>query len=124
MTTAAADRPQLKEPHGHGTAQAALAAAGRVFNIVDSVKGIGPVIATEVLITTTRARYSSGKYKGKSKVINKANKKANGPRGSQGRLCGIVPVRALFYNGAMSAIQPRRRSESQRNQRILPLESR
>ena len=100
MTTAAADRPQLKEPHGHGTAQAALAAAGRVFNIVDSVKGIGPVIATEVLITTARARHSSGKYKGKSKVINKAN------------------------NKAMSAIQPRRRSELQRNQRILPLESR
>ena len=33
--------------------------------------------------------HSSGKYKGKSKVSNKANKK----------------VKALFHNGAMSAIQ-------------------
>ena len=89
---------------------------------VDSVKGIGPVIATEVLITTNefkaagdpdindpkkyvcgwRSTYSgfapfehscgsppAGKYKGKSKVSNKANKK----------------VKALFHNGAMSAIQ-------------------
>ena len=84
---------------------------------VDSVKGIGPVIATEVLITTNEfkaagdpditdpkkyACYSgfapfehscgsppAGKYKGKSKVSNKANKK----------------VKALFHNGAMSAIQ-------------------
>ena len=89
--TAAADRPQLKE----------------LFDIVDSVKGIGPVIATEVLITTNEfkdisdpqkyacysgfapSEHSSGKYKGKSKVSNKANKK----------------VKALFHNGAMSAIQ-------------------
>ena len=89
---------------------------------VDSVKGIGSVIATEVLITTNefkaagdpditdpkkyvcgwRFTYSgfapfehscgsppAGKYKGKSKVSNKANKK----------------VKALFHNGAMSAIQ-------------------
>ena len=84
---------------------------------VDSVKGIGPVIATEVLITTNELKaagdpditdpkkyvcgwrstysgfapfeHSSGKYKGKSKVSNKANKK----------------VKALFHNGAMSAIQ-------------------
>ena len=74
---------------------------------VDSVKGIGPVIATEVLITTNEFKditdskkyacysgfapfeHSSGKYKGKSKVSNKANKK----------------VKALFHNGAMSAIQ-------------------
>ena len=93
-----------------------------LFDIVDSVKGIGPVIATEVLITTNelkaagdpditdpkkyvcgwRSTYSgfapfehssgsppAGKYKGKSKVSNKANKK----------------VKALFHNGAMSAIQ-------------------
>jgi transposase len=79
---------------------------------VDSVKGIVPVIATEVLITTNEFKditdpkkyacgwrstysgfapfeHSSGKYKGKSKVSNKANKK----------------VKALFHNGAMSAIQ-------------------
>ena len=83
-----------------------------LFDIVDSIKGIGPVIATEVLITTNEfkditdpkkyACYSgfapfehscgsppAGKYKGKSKVSNKANKK----------------VKALFHNGAMSAIQ-------------------
>jgi transposase len=78
-----------------------------LFDIVDSVKGIGPVIATEVLITTNEFKditdpkkyacysgfapfeHSSGKYKGKSKVSNKANKK----------------VKALFHNGAMSAIQ-------------------
>jgi len=78
-----------------------------LFYIVDSVKGIGPVIATEVLITTNEFKditdpkkyacysgfapfeHSSGKYKGKSKVSNKANKK----------------VKALFHNGAMSAIQ-------------------
>lgn len=36
MLTAAADRPHLKE----------------LFDIVDSVKGIGQVIATEILITT------------------------------------------------------------------------
>ncbi len=79
---------------------------------VDSVKGIGLVIATEVLITTNEFKaagdpdindpkkyacysgfapfeHSCGKYKGKSKVSNKANKK----------------VKALFHNGAMSAIQ-------------------
>ena len=84
---------------------------------VDSVKGIGPVIATEVLITTNELKaagdpditdpkkyacYSgfapfehssgsppAGKYKGKSRISNKANKK----------------VKALFHNGAMSAIQ-------------------
>ena len=90
-TTAAADRPALKE----------------LFEIIESVKGIGPVIATEVLITTNEFKdiddpkkyacysgfapfeHSSGKYKGKSKVSNKANKK----------------VKALFHNGAMSAIQ-------------------
>ena len=78
-----------------------------LFDIVDSVKGIGPVIATEVLITTNEFKditdpkkyacysgfapfeHSSGKYKGKSRVSNKANKK----------------VKALFHNGAMSAIQ-------------------
>ncbi len=78
-----------------------------LFDIVDSVKGIGPVIATEILITTNEFKdindpkkyacysgfapfeHSSGKYKGKSKVSNKANKK----------------VKALFHNGAMSAIQ-------------------
>ncbi len=78
-----------------------------LFDIVDSVKGIGAVIATEVLITTNEFKditdpkkyacysgfapfeHSSGKYKGKSKVSNKANKK----------------VKALFHNGAMAAIQ-------------------
>lgn len=78
-----------------------------LFEIVGSVKGIGPVIATEVLITTNEFKdindpkkyacysgfapfeHSSGKYKGRSKVSNKANKK----------------VKALFHNGAMSAIQ-------------------
>ena len=78
-----------------------------LFEIIESVKGIGPVIATEVLITTNEFKdiddpkkyacysgfapfeHSSGKYKGKSKVSNKANKK----------------VKALFHNGAMSAIQ-------------------
>ena len=76
---------------------------------VDSVKGIE---STEVLITTNEFKavgdpditdpkkyacysafapfeHSCGKYKGKSKVSNKANKK----------------VKALFHNGAMSAIQ-------------------
>lgn len=79
----------------------------QLFDTVDSVKGIGPVIATEVLITTNEFKditdpkkyacysgfapfeRSSGKYKGKSKVSNKANKK----------------VKALLHNGAMSAIQ-------------------
>ncbi len=89
---------------------------------IDSVKVIGPVIATEVLITTNefkaadnpditdpkkytcgwRSAYSgfapfehscgsppASKYKGKSRVRNKANKK----------------VKTLFHNGAMSAIQ-------------------
>ena len=84
---------------------------------VDSVKGIGPVITIEVLITTNEFKaagdpditdpkkhtcglrstysgfapfeHSSGKYKGKSIVSNKANKK----------------MKALFHNGAMSAIQ-------------------
>jgi transposase len=78
-----------------------------LFDIVDSVKGIGQVIATEVLITTNEFKdicdskkyacyagfapfeHSSGKYKGKPKVSNKANKK----------------VKALFHNAAMSAIQ-------------------
>jgi transposase len=78
-----------------------------LFDIVDSVKGIGQVIATEVLITTNEFKdiddpkkyacyagfapfeHSSGKYKGKAKVSNKANKK----------------VKALFHNAAMSAIQ-------------------
>ena len=78
-----------------------------LFDIVDSVKGIGQVIATEVIITTNEFKdindpkkyacyagfapfeHSSGKYKGKAKVSNKANKK----------------VKSLFHNGAMSAIQ-------------------
>jgi transposase len=78
-----------------------------LFDIVDSVKGIGQVIATEILITTNEFKdindpkkyacysgfapfeHSSGKYKGKSKDSNKANKK----------------VKALFHNAAMSAIQ-------------------
>ena len=78
-----------------------------LFTIVKSVKGVGPVIATEVLITTNEFKdinnpkkyacysgfapfeHSSGKYKGKSKTSNKANKK----------------VKALFHNGAMAAIQ-------------------
>jgi transposase len=78
-----------------------------LFDIVDSVKGIGKVIATEILITTNEFKdisdpkkyacyggfapfeQSSGKYKGKAKVSNKANKK----------------VKALLHNAAMSAIQ-------------------
>ena len=42
-----------------------------------------------LLIIKSQQVYSSGQYKGKSKVSNKANKK----------------VKALFHNGAMSAIQ-------------------
>jgi transposase len=78
-----------------------------LFDIVDSVKGIGQVIATEILITTNEFKdindpkkyacysglapfeQSSGKYKGKAKVSNKANKK----------------VKALLHNAAMAAIQ-------------------
>lgn len=78
-----------------------------LFDIVDSVKGIGQVIATEIIITTNEFKdindpkkyacysgfapflQSSGKYKGKAKVSNKANKK----------------VKALLHNAAMSAIQ-------------------
>lgn len=90
-----------------GTLIEADAQLKELFDIVDSVKGIGQVIATEVLITTNEFKdirdskkyacyagfapfeHSSGKYKGKSKVSNKANKK----------------VKALFHNAAMSAIQ-------------------
>jgi len=79
----------------------------QLYDIVKSVKGIGPVIATEVIIVTNEFKsidqpkklachvgvvpfvYASGKYKGKAKTSNKANKK----------------LKALFHNGAMSAIQ-------------------
>ena len=117
--TAAADRPQLKE----------------LFDIVESVKGIGPVIAIEVLITTNEFKaagvpdindpkkytcgwrstysgfapfeHSSGKYKGKSKVSNKANKK----------------VKALFHNGAMSAIQRGRPVIAKKSKNIINVKS-
>ena len=84
---------------------------------VDSVKGIRPVVATEVLITTNEFKAAgdlditdtkkyacyggfapfehscgslpAGKYKGKSKVSNKANKK----------------VKALLHNAPVSAVQ-------------------
>ena len=83
-----------------------------LYEYVQSVKGIGPAIATELLIITAgRPRnefktitdpkklachagvvpfvYSSGQYRGKAKTSNKANK----------------PLKALLHNGAMSAIQ-------------------
>jgi len=78
-----------------------------LFELIESVKGIGPVIATEILIITnefkdiTEAKkfachagvvpfeHQSGKYKGRSKTSNKANKK----------------FKALLHNGAASAIQ-------------------
>ena len=47
------------------------------------------VTVASLPLTGPPARHSLGKYKGKSKVSNKANKK----------------VKALFHNGAMSAIQ-------------------
>ena len=78
-----------------------------LFELIESVKGIGPVIATEILIITNEFKdlndakkfachagvvpfeHQSGKYKGRSKTSNKANKK----------------LKALLHNGAMSAIQ-------------------
>ena len=78
-----------------------------LYDLVESVKGIGPVIATEILIVTNEFKsidqpkklachvgvvpftYASGKYKGKAKTSNKANKQ----------------LKALLHNGAMSAIQ-------------------
>lgn len=78
-----------------------------LFELIESVKGIGPVIATEIIIITNEFKditdakkfachagvvpfeHSSGKYKGRAKTSNKANKK----------------LKALLHNGAMSAIQ-------------------
>ncbi|WP_026308686.1 IS110 family transposase [Spirosoma spitsbergense] len=78
-----------------------------LYGYVQSVKGIGPAIATELLIITNEFKaitdpkklachagvvpfvYSSGQYRGKAKTSNKANK----------------PLKALLHNGAMSAIQ-------------------
>lgn len=78
-----------------------------LYEYVESVKGVGPAIATELLIITNEFKditdpkklachagvvpfvYSSGQYKGKAKTSNKANK----------------PLKALLHNGAMSAIQ-------------------
>lgn len=63
-----------------------------LYNLIESVKGVGPAIATEILIVTNEFKnitdpkkfachagvvpfvYSSGQYKGKSKTSNKANK--------------------------------------------------
>lgn len=78
-----------------------------LYGYVQSVKGIGPAIATELLIVTNEFKtitdpkklachagvvpfvHSSGQYRGKAKTSNKANK----------------PLKALLHNGAMSAIQ-------------------
>jgi transposase len=78
-----------------------------LYEFIESVKGVGPAIATEILIVTNEFKtindpkkfachagvvpfnYSSGQYKGKSKTSNKANKQ----------------LKALLHNGAMSAIQ-------------------
>jgi transposase len=78
-----------------------------IYSYIESVKSIGPVITAEVIITTNEFKniddpkkyacyagfapfaHSSGKYKGKSKVSQKANKK----------------VKALFHNAAMTAIR-------------------
>lgn len=78
-----------------------------LFEYIESVKGIGPAIATEILISTNEFKNitdpkkfachagvvpfenQSGKYKGRSRTSNKANKQ----------------LKALLHNGAMSAIQ-------------------
>ena len=78
-----------------------------IYGYIESVKAIGPVIAAEIIITTNEFKnindpkkyacyagfapfaHSSGKYKGKSKVSQKANKK----------------VKVLFHNAAMTAIR-------------------
>lgn len=78
-----------------------------LYEFIESVKGVGPAIATEIIIVTNEFKaindpkklachagvvpfnYSSGQYKGKSKTSNKANKQ----------------LKALLHNGAMSAIQ-------------------
>lgn len=78
-----------------------------LYELIESVKGVGPAIATEILIITNEFKnisdpkkfachagvvpfsYSSGQYKGKAKTSNKANKK----------------LKALLHNGARSAIQ-------------------
>lgn len=78
-----------------------------LYGYVQSVKGIGPAIATELLIITNEFKnitdpkklachagvvpfvYSSGQYRGKAKTSNKANK----------------ALKALLHTGAMSAIQ-------------------
>jgi transposase len=78
-----------------------------LYDFIESVKGIGPAIATEIIIVTNEFKnindpkkfachagvvpfhYSSGQYKGKAKTSNKANKQ----------------LKALLHNGAMSAIQ-------------------
>lgn len=78
-----------------------------LYELIESVKGVGPVIATEILIVTNEFKnindpkkfachagvvpftYSSGQYKGKAKTSNKANKQ----------------LKSLLHNGARSAIQ-------------------
>ena len=78
-----------------------------LYGYIQSVKGIGPAIATELIIITNEFKaitdpkklachagvvpfvHSSGQYRGKAKTSNKANK----------------PLKALLHNGAMSAIQ-------------------
>jgi hypothetical protein len=66
-----------------------------LYEFIESVKGIGPAIATEIIIVTNEFKninepkkfachagvvpfnYSSGQYKGKAKTSNKANKQLN-----------------------------------------------
>lgn len=78
-----------------------------LYEFIESVKGVGSAIATEILIVTNEFKtiadpkklachagvvpfnYSSGQYKGKAKTSNKANKQ----------------LKALLHNGARSAIQ-------------------
>lgn len=78
-----------------------------LYELIESVKGVGAAIATEILIVTNEFKnvndpkkfachagvvpftYSSGQYKGKAKTSNKANKQ----------------LKALLHNGARSAIQ-------------------
>lgn len=90
-----------------GTSRKSMAAANRqdiqgtiqsdpylkeLYELIESVKGVGPAIATEILIVTNEFKninepkkfachagvvpfvYASGQYKGKAKTSNKANK--------------------------------------------------
>ena len=59
-----------------------------------------PVTVALLSLTGPPARHSSGKYKGKSKVSNKANKKVNGARSGVPCPCGLCSItgRCLSYN--------------------------